>query len=959
MARYGGQVFSATRNLWLKGTGTRPGSIRFERGSTDPGYGASDGDFLYNLNGNLVYEAAGTTTTLGAVGGVGTTWESLYTNDNAWSLNGAFTITQSGATAFTIDKTNTGAGTAFAIQNAGTGVDLAITNVTAGATGVVLNTYANSASAADADVIFEHLVRGNDDNVPTVVSYGRVRWIAADTGSGSEDATFQVAMMLAGTLRTTLDITGDLMIYGTGQAAAVITSSGANDLILETNSGTNSGTIRIYDGANGNIEFLNNGSGDVTIPTSGIVQGGTTATRSTFATDGTTGQGFSITSATITSGDVVRINHSVAATLNAGFLLNCTVESNSVFSVGEDGSVVIAGTAAGSAITLTLGNLVLSQGTVAVTSTGTGDVVSVTANSVLANNGLIVTGSGTFTGTGANSWVNITASGLTTGTALTVIANTATTSVGVVDFSATGLTSGSLLRMTVDTATFTTGGKMIELTSTAAVAGNHLTCTTTGAYSGTGMILVTAGAATSGILVSLVSTTGMTSGSLLRMTTSTAGAVATNGICSIRATGAYTSTSNIGLLDVEATATTAGTVCRIAASAAAQTTSELLRVVASGYTTGYTGAVMSVTGVGTTGDGNVLLVTSAQTTAGNAIDVDCNGITTGGVGINISHTTSVIGAGSSMLRITSTGSDTGTTTGCLLDLASSAATAGTLVLMTSATLATGSGMVMALAGLTTGVGLSMTHATAVIASGGSMFRLNSGGIDTATTTGCLVDLTSTASTAGTQVLMTFSGLTTGIGMRMVGNAITSGIMVDLETSAAGFSGTYIRCFDGAAVDFSVAADGAVVQTSGLNTTVYALTADSATTLGAAANDGIVNLSGDGLTTGTALNIGLTEGTLTTGRYIKCWDVTGGVEVFSVQEDGVVLLAEGQSATAGGAIAASIGASAAIDVVWGSGAPTLTASQGSLYLRTDGSSTSTRLYVNTDGAGTWTNVTTAA
>lgn len=43
---------------------------------------------------------------------------------------------------------------------------------------------------------------------------------------------------------------------------------------------------------------------------------------------------------------------------------------------------------------------------------------------------------------------------------------------------------------------------------------------------------------------------------------------------------------------------------------------------------------------------------------------------------------------------------------------------------------------------------------------------------------------------------------------------------------------------------------------------------------------------------------------------------------------------------------------------GTGAPSFTATQGSLYLRTDGSSTSTRLYINTTGSTTWTNVTTA-
>lgn len=65
--------------------------------------------------------------------------------------------------------------------------------------------------------------------------------------------------------------------------------------------------------------------------------------------------------------------------------------------------------------------------------------------------------------------------------------------------------------------------------------------------------------------------------------------------------------------------------------------------------------------------------------------------------------------------------------------------------------------------------------------------------------------------------------------------------------------------------------------------------------------------------------------------------------------------------AGGSSAASVGLSstANLGIYFGSGAPTVSAAQGSLYIRTDGSSISTRLYVNTDGGTTWTNVTTAA
>ena len=47
------------------------------------------------------------------------------------------------------------------------------------------------------------------------------------------------------------------------------------------------------------------------------------------------------------------------------------------------------------------------------------------------------------------------------------------------------------------------------------------------------------------------------------------------------------------------------------------------------------------------------------------------------------------------------------------------------------------------------------------------------------------------------------------------------------------------------------------------------------------------------------------------------------------------------------------------VFFGSGAPTLSAAKGSLYLRSDGTTTNNRAYINTDGATTWTALTTAA
>ncbi len=66
-------------------------------------------------------------------------------------------------------------------------------------------------------------------------------------------------------------------------------------------------------------------------------------------------------------------------------------------------------------------------------------------------------------------------------------------------------------------------------------------------------------------------------------------------------------------------------------------------------------------------------------------------------------------------------------------------------------------------------------------------------------------------------------------------------------------------------------------------------------------------------------------------------------------------------TAGGNTTGAIlfGSAQSMGVYFGSGLPTITAGKGSLYLRSDGSSTTTRSYINTDGGTTWTPHTTSA
>jgi hypothetical protein len=70
------------------------------------------------------------------------------------------------------------------------------------------------------------------------------------------DSNIDVAIIPKGTGETKI---------GTGAATATLTSSGAYDLTLDTNGGTNSGTITITDGANGAITATPNGTGEVVV----------------------------------------------------------------------------------------------------------------------------------------------------------------------------------------------------------------------------------------------------------------------------------------------------------------------------------------------------------------------------------------------------------------------------------------------------------------------------------------------------------------------------------------------------------------------------------------------------------------------------------------------------------------------------------------------------------------------
>ena len=123
-----------------------------------------------------------------------------------------------------------------------------------------------------------------------------------------------------------------------------------------------------------------------------------------------------------------------------------------------------------------------------------------------------------------------------------------------------------------------------------------------------------------------------------------------------------------------------------------------------------------------------------------------------------------------------------------------------------------------------------------------------------------------------------------------------------------------------------------------------------------------NLANDGYLLAVGGNLNLFTDDTVANKVIKLF--VGGQatanERFRADANGVVVNPV-TAMSAGGTTSRGIRMSSVSNfgVFYGSGVPTLSAAQGSLYMRTDGSSTTTRVYVNTNGTTGWTHMVTGA
>lgn len=333
-----------------------------------------------------------------------------------------------------------------------------------------------------------------------------------------------------------------------------------------------------------------------------------------------------------------------------------------------------------------------------------------------------------------------------------------------------------------------------------------------------------------------------------------------------------------------------------------------------------------------------IAATDASSTTGTSLGITASTVTSGSI-FKATTTGTALTTGSlfnAAMGAAVTGSAfTGLTTGIytgagLLQLTANSATTGTLAQITGT-------------GLTSGPALSLT---------GPSSALFVAGLNGATNPAFKVDA-STASSA-TGILVKSAAAAAGVAI----SAVSSGTNEDLfiDPKGTGFTKIGYANANSGVVIMSGAATALVVGPNNVSNPTFKVDTSTAS---AATGLLVKSAAAGGTLAVTTISSGTNESLSIDAKG------TGYIALGSVSTGNVIIpklqAAYNVAPPAGGSAAAQLmfSSTANLGLYFGSGAPTVTAAQGSIYVRTDGSSTSTRLYINTTGSTTWTNVTTAA
>ena len=766
-------------------------------------------------NGRLVYITGtglrayigGSWTTLGAGAGGVSTWDSMYDADKTLSVDDG-TMTFAGATAL-------GAGDVITISAA------------AAVTGDCLQ-FSNSGSGSD--------VKGS--SVWSISKVG-VAVFAGITGTSLTSATnLALNATGAGTIAIGSVSTGAVTITPALVAVASVTITG----VADTN------VLVITDGdmlvSNGliSIDSDDTTTGQLVIPSSAC----------------TTGNPVNITADDLTDGAALYIDSDNGASFtNDGGFIRLYNGAATVWAVGNDGATRIL-TSANSTVGLLVSGIQTNEDLVrfstnGVTATGQ-STLEVTAAGATAAGSAVLLVNHTGVPAASTSYLAVfdyeTAteatndpitveirSGTSVGAALNIIDKATSATGGVLNFTVAELTSGVGINMQSLAALDT--GQAINIahaTSVIADTGSLIRATSSG---------INTGGTTNGTVLDL-KTTGQLAGTMCRIDS-----IQTTGtVLSVISTGIMTTTGNLvtltanaattgaGLLRINCNGLTSGLGFTINSSSNALTTGRLFTVIHTG-TSGTNaicsefasaladeGVIVKVTGSGALALGAALQVSAAALTTGTIIDVPGVVALTTGVGLKIVHTTSVIADTGSLIRVTSSGVNTGgATNGTMLDIKGtgqlagiesrfdSIITTGTVISVIGTGVMTTTGNLLTLTGnaattaagllrinanaLTDGIGLTINSSSTAMTANGRLFTVISTGAtgtssiksefaSNATDETVICKVTASAAlAAGAALQVSAVAMTTGTALDFVSaDALTTGVMINVHSNSA-------------------------------------------------------------------------------------------------------------------------------------------------------------------------------
>jgi hypothetical protein len=430
MSYQNGKSYTDFRGINLK---AENGCIRFEDVVTAPT--SATGEFLLYVDGGVLYFDNGSSAVaVGAAGG------SVGSLDGAYDGGSTITVNSSSVVMNGVNQDTA----VLALNGDGDtgGALLAFTHTTA-TRNDILGTASSWAVTGQGKATFDTVYSAN----LVAAASSNVNLAIDAAGSG----TIVIGGVSTGAVTITPALTAVASVTITGAGGSTVFTVTAGDVVLSD------GSVAITDADNASsLTVINNTATTIGAATNtGLVE---------FA------------STSLTTGTLLHLELT-EGTLNGGHYLKCwdITAGAQVFGVAEDGATTIAGVGGSTVLTITAGDMVMSDGSVAITDADNAATFSVTNNTATSASVVVLAGSGVFTGSTTTSWMTITPSGLTTGTAvyLPVAALTTGKAVHVV---ANAVTSGIAVHIASSAAStqLTGAGRLLKVDHTGNATGSGI-----------------------------------------------------------------------------------------------------------------------------------------------------------------------------------------------------------------------------------------------------------------------------------------------------------------------------------------------------------------------------------------------------------------------------------------------------------------------------------------------------